>query len=231
VRGRTPRRPTLDCTDAPLLRAIAGSGSLPCYYSGPLCSDRPGDHRRVAEADGSRLDAVRWVGRMFRLAEHARIQNGPFESVDKASDRRPSRTGEPSMIRNLLIGLDGSADSNAVSQLGIAWAKRSPSPDLWPTLEIRSNDLMSAQPLLGLSAREVEKRHRRGQSNRPSRPDDLQYASIGFQDMFTLFNVPSCRQRSSSQSCMIPVARLQSVVWRSPSRLIRAVRSRSSPAK
>jgi cation-transporting P-type ATPase E len=47
---------------------------------------------------------------------------------------------------------------------------------------------MSAQPILGLTAREVAERHRRGQSNRPSRSDDLQYALIVSRNLFTLFN-------------------------------------------
>ena len=47
---------------------------------------------------------------------------------------------------------------------------------------------MSEQPLLGLTAEEVEERHRRGQSNRPSRSDRLQYAQIVSRNVFTLFN-------------------------------------------
>ena len=47
---------------------------------------------------------------------------------------------------------------------------------------------MSEQPLLGLTADEVEERHRRGQSNRPSRSDRLQYAQIVSRNVLTLFN-------------------------------------------
>jgi cation-transporting P-type ATPase E len=47
---------------------------------------------------------------------------------------------------------------------------------------------MIAQPLSGLTAEEVEERHRRGQSNRPSRFDRLRYAQILSRNLFTLFN-------------------------------------------
>jgi cation-transporting P-type ATPase E len=66
------------------------------------------------------------------------------------------------------------------------------SPDHRPItgrlLKILSSNLMSAQLLLGLTAEEVEERHRRGQSNRPFRPDRLQYAQIVSRNLFTLFN-------------------------------------------
>ncbi len=47
---------------------------------------------------------------------------------------------------------------------------------------------MSAQLLSGLTAADVEDRHRKGQSNRPSRSDRLQYAQIVSRNVFTLFN-------------------------------------------
>jgi cation-transporting P-type ATPase E len=47
---------------------------------------------------------------------------------------------------------------------------------------------MIAQPLSGLTAEEVEERHRRGQSNRPSHSAYLQYAQIVSRNVFTLFN-------------------------------------------
>ena len=54
--------------------------------------------------------------------------------------------------------------------------------------EIRSLNLMSSQLLSGLTTEEVEERHRRGQSNRPSRSAHLQYVEIVSRNVFTLFN-------------------------------------------
>jgi cation-transporting P-type ATPase E len=47
---------------------------------------------------------------------------------------------------------------------------------------------MSAEIRRGLTAEDAEERHRRGQSNRPSRADSRQYAQIVSRNLFTLFN-------------------------------------------